>query len=116
MFIWGQDKLAAPEKNSFNFIFKSDNHLYSSVNDFFNQGGIKHYATGFDILFLSQIADTPDVDRLQGVQRSGKSQGNSIPGKSQGIVREFCYGSGKIKNVVKSQGILNGSWLWWFHE
>ena len=50
------------------------------------------------------------------VQQSGKSQGNSIPGKSQGIVREFCYGSGKIRNVGKSQGILNRSWLWWFHE
>ena len=46
----------------------------------------------------------------QGVQRSGKSQGNSIPGKSQGIVREFCYGSGKIKNVGKSQGKVREFW------
>ena len=47
---------------------------------------------------------------VQGVQRSGKSQGNSIPGKSQGIVREFCYRSGKIKNVVKSQGKVREFW------
>ena len=46
----------------------------------------------------------------QGVQWSGKSQGNSIPGKSQGIVREFCYGSGKIKNVGKSQGKVREFW------
>ena len=31
----------------------------------------------------------------QGVQRSGKSQGNSRLGKSQGKVREFCWRSGK---------------------
>ena len=30
--------------------------------------------------------------------------------KSQGIVREFCYGSGKIKNVVKSQGKVREFW------
>ena len=40
----------------------------------------------------------------QGVQRSGKSHGNSRLGKSQGKVREFCWRSGKKKNIGKSQG------------
>ena len=41
----------------------------------------------------------------QGVQRSGKSQGNSRLGKSQGKVRKFCWRSGKKMNIGKSQGI-----------
>ena len=40
----------------------------------------------------------------QGVQQSGKSQGNSRLGKSQGKVREFCWRSGKKMNTGKSQG------------
>ena len=40
----------------------------------------------------------------QGVQWSGKSQGNSRLGKSQGKVREFCWRSGKKMNIGKSQG------------
>ena len=42
-------------------------------------------------------AQTLTIDHmlLQGVQRSGKSQGNSRLGKSQGKVREFCWRSGK---------------------
>ena len=35
----------------------------------------------------------PEWHIYQGVQRSGKSQGNSRLGKSQGKVREFCEGS-----------------------
>ena len=69
---------------------------------------------------ISAIFPGLSAKLAQGVQRSGKSQGNSIPGKSQGIVSKFCYGSGKIKNVGKSQGILNGwvmamvvSWVIW---
>ena len=40
----------------------------------------------------------------QGVQWSGKSQGNSRLGKSQGKVKEFCWRSGKKMNIRKSQG------------
>ena len=56
---------------------------------------------------------------LQGVQRSGKSQGNSIPGKSQGIDSEFCYGSGKLWKVREKSGNLERvmamvvSWVIW---
>ena len=52
-----------------------------------------------------QYYDAPGMHRMyQGVQRSGKSQGNSRLGKSQGKVREFCWRSGKKWILGKSQG------------
>ena len=44
----------------------------------------------------------------QGVQRSGKSQGNSIPGKSQGIVRDFVMGQGKLRMLWKVREFWTG--------
>ena len=39
--------------------------------------------------------------KRQKAKQAGKSQGNSIPGKSQGIVREFFMGQGKLKMLWK---------------
>ena len=50
------------------------------------------------------IAHTYVYMYFQGVQWSGKSQGNSRLGKSQGKVREFCWRSWKKMNIGKSQG------------
>ena len=44
----------------------------------------------------------PEPMLTQGVQRSGKSQGNSRLRKSQGKVREFCWRSGKKEYWEKS--------------
>ena len=53
---------------------------------------------------LNQLLYIVNWNLRQGVQRSGKSQGNSRLGKSQGKVREFCWRSGKKMNIGKSQG------------
>ena len=120
--IWQQNDFSLLTKNLLNLhycLFQPScvNHLFSHSSYFYViwrlSTDIRHielvtYELEQILLKIISIVVTRDISvgcfivirvnyclALQGVQRSGKSQGNSRLGKSQGKVREFCWRSGK---------------------